>query len=490
MAAAKNYMMTLAMTVMFMTPVIVSIVPHLVSVILAVNVIFLALTYLLPPYGWKRYAWYSEDAHTKESFDAKFWKRSTYVLGLAVIALVTINAQYWAFQRPAVGGIVANPWLWTATNLCFNVAMTTMSFRAGFDAPSQTVEFAPGLDLDIYQVNGTKSPACVYFHAGAFILGSRALGAGPLSYLNSYGIVGFSPTYRLASSFSGTGLQGALDDATAAVRWVQDHASEYGVDPTKIFLMGDSAGGLLATAIGLGVGTIPKPLAAVVANWPMLATTGETWFVNDDDVSLSVLVPPALKENASSAIDDVLTGIFLLSGRGPYRGWLPAVTDPAVADLAPLAAVKKKKKKKNHRVPPILVAAAKNDTIVPYSQPHRLVNAYPSEATMLTFHGADHGQGAYMTAPGRQALISYLDKHRLLGTKLPPPKKTNYTDLPLDTFADLLSSTMPVYTLPVDTKIPLGKKSNCNYHFTPDSDSDSGTTSTAPKVTKLVTKDI
>jgi predicted esterase len=43
----------------------------------------------------------------------------------------------------------------------------------------------------------------------------------------------------------------AVTDAQAAVRWVRAHAAEYGVDPDRIGIAGESAGGITATGVGL-----------------------------------------------------------------------------------------------------------------------------------------------------------------------------------------------------------------------------------------------
>ena len=50
-----------------------------------------------------------------------------------------------------------------------------------------------------------------------------------------------------------------LEDVRAAVDWVRDHAADYGLDPGRVFLWGDSAGGhlaLLAALTGSAVGAV------------------------------------------------------------------------------------------------------------------------------------------------------------------------------------------------------------------------------------------
>ncbi|CCH72194.1 alpha/beta hydrolase [Nostocoides australiense] len=87
----------------------------------------------------------------------------------------------------------------------------------------------------------------VYFHGGGWVLGDvdthdptcRLLcGLGHVAVLN----VG----YRLAPEHR---FPAAVDDAVAAFRWAHEHAEQLGLDPERIAVGGDSAGGNLAAVV-------------------------------------------------------------------------------------------------------------------------------------------------------------------------------------------------------------------------------------------------
>ncbi|MDE5887017.1 MAG: alpha/beta hydrolase [Muribaculaceae bacterium] len=50
-----------------------------------------------------------------------------------------------------------------------------------------------------------------------------------------------------------------INDAAEAVKWVMENISEYGGDPSKIFVSGHSAGGFLTSMIGLDKSRLSKP---------------------------------------------------------------------------------------------------------------------------------------------------------------------------------------------------------------------------------------
>ena len=110
----------------------------------------------------------------------------------------------------------------------------------------------PGGDIPvrIYQPDTDgESPVLLYFHGGGWVIGDldshdevcRQLCAGS-------GIAVVAVAYRLAPEAP---FPAPLDDCYAATCWVHEHAAEFGADPARLAVGGDSAGGNLAAAVCL-----------------------------------------------------------------------------------------------------------------------------------------------------------------------------------------------------------------------------------------------
>ena len=90
-------------------------------------------------------------------------------------------------------------------------------------------------------------PLLVYFHGGGFMLGSLALYDTTCRRLAANGDCAvLSVDYRMAPE---TQFPGAVLDSYAATRWASDNAQMLNIDPEKIAVGGDSAGGNLAAVV-------------------------------------------------------------------------------------------------------------------------------------------------------------------------------------------------------------------------------------------------
>ena len=108
-------------------------------------------------------------------------------------------------------------------------------------------------------------PGVLFFHGGGHTVGRAADYDHVCRFLaNRLGAVLVSVDYRLAPE---NRFPAAADDALAAWSWFQDQARELGVNPKRMAVMGDSAGGNLAAVVSQRAGEreMPTPRAQCLA---------------------------------------------------------------------------------------------------------------------------------------------------------------------------------------------------------------------------------
>lgn len=104
--------------------------------------------------------------------------------------------------------------------------------------------------LDLYIPAGTNAPTglIIHIHGGAFMMGSKGVAEQP-SFVTFYnnGYVCADINYRLSGD---TLWPAQIHDCKAAVRFLKTHAAEYFIDTCRIGVIGESAGGNLASMLG------------------------------------------------------------------------------------------------------------------------------------------------------------------------------------------------------------------------------------------------
>ena len=131
-------------------------------------------------------------------------------------------------------------------------------------------------------------PTVVVFHGGGLAGGSRNSTADVANYFASLGFVGVNSTYRLAPAHT---WPSGPEDIAAAVTWLQENISNYGGDPTQVFVMGLSTGAYHSATYVFRPELLPpgtaRPAGAILMSGPYTfdfnnPSTGELGYFGED----------------------------------------------------------------------------------------------------------------------------------------------------------------------------------------------------------------
>lgn len=243
-----------------------------------------------------------------------------------------------------------------------------VEYRTGSTAPDQpAADTAADCRLDLRYPSGAGArgfATVVWFHGGGLNSGKREIPKA----LRNRGFAVAGAGYRLSPAVK---CRECIADAAAAVAWVLRNIDEYGGDPAQVFVSGHSAGGYLASMVGID----------------------ERWLAAEgiDFRTLAGVIPYS---------GHVITHFRIRSERG-----IPD-TRPIIDEFAPLYHVRKD-------APPFLLITGdrSQEMLGRYEE-----NAYfwrmlkvvghPS-AELVEIEGKDHGG---MVAPAHNQLIDYLSK--------------------------------------------------------------------------------
>jgi len=248
--------------------------------------------------------------------------------------------------------------------------------------------------LDIYLPEGAGPfPFVIDIHGGAFKLGDKAQNAVSAEVLAA-GIAIVRPNYRL----SGTDLWPAQgEDILAAVAFLAANGADYGLDPARFALWGQSAGGFLAVSAGLSLTEAGTPPAAIVDFYgPM-----DFAQMDADMASLGRTAAMGPTDPAASPESELL-GFAVEDDRAAATAMGP------VGRLAALPG--------GLALPPLMIRHGDADTFIAHLQSERLRDAwleYSPEAVIdfALVAGAGHGGGDFDTAVVLAPLTAFLSEH-------------------------------------------------------------------------------
>ena len=178
-------------------------------------------------------------------------------------------------------------------------------------------------------------PVIVYFHGGGFVIANNSTYAASAETLaKEVGAVVVAVEYTKAPEHK---FPAAHEDAVAAYKWVTQNATSIGGDPQKIALVGESAGGNLATNVAIAARdqNLTKPLHEVIV-YPMAGTNLDTGsYKAADSASVKPLNKPMMEwfyknlTNGSAEMQDPRLDIV---GKADLKGLAPATVITAQID--------------------------------------------------------------------------------------------------------------------------------------------------------------
>ncbi len=125
------------------------------------------------------------------------------------------------------------------------------------------------LPLRLYRKCGSRSLALiVYVHGGGMIMGTvDAYDSVCAKYASFADVAILSVDYRLAPEYP---FPAAIEDVSAGVRWARENYGELAIDPKRIGIAGDSAGGGIAAGVLLKARDEGFGLSSAMLIYPML----------------------------------------------------------------------------------------------------------------------------------------------------------------------------------------------------------------------------
>lgn len=184
------------------------------------------------------------------------------------------------------------------------------------DTLAQSGDSKPDVMLRIYQPEDISEPvpALLWMHGGGLVIGNAKMeDAYLLKFVRDLGIVVISVDYRLAPDHP---YPAAIHDCYTALKWVHSQAARLRIDPERIAIGGESAGGGLAASLA-----------------HLAHDRGEV------TPAFQLLVYPMLDDRSALRTDLPYASLMIWTPEDNRFGWESYLQIPAGAEIVPPYAV-------------------------------------------------------------------------------------------------------------------------------------------------------
>ncbi len=229
-----------------------------------------------------------------------------------------------------------------------------------------------GIELRLHVVKpegwskGDQRPCLISFFGGGWSSGTPEKSIGWATWAAEHGMIGIAPDYRTRTRFNGA-PEDCVADGRAAVRWISEHAGEFGIDPSKLISLGASTGGH-------------------VAEWTAIPSAGP----GKNDPAPATLPAALVLINPVSDTKEGGYGGPRRFGNQPARALAASVPDQMPA-----------------KMPPTIIFHATGDKTVPYANSvalHDKLVAGGNRCELVTFQGLGHSYySSSFGAEGKEA---------------------------------------------------------------------------------------
>lgn len=254
------------------------------------------------------------------------------------------------------------------------------------------------LALDLYHPEGESgkrpAPLVVWVHGGAWRSGSKS--NVPIKRLVREGYAIASVEYRLSTAAR---FPAQAQDIKTAIRFLRAKADEFRIDPDRIAVAGDSAGGHLAALVGVTDGIEELDGSGNAGTSAAVQAIVSYYGASNLRTILSQSTPHGLEVR--------IPALKLLLGALPEEA-------PELAALAsPVVHV-------DAHDPPLLLLHGDQDNQMPINQAHELAAAYERLKLPVRFEvidGAGHGDRKFYDETRMAVLKEFLDKYLKRGKR-------------------------------------------------------------------------